>query len=322
MITKTGTPGASVIMPCFNHGRFVVNSVAAILRQTYSNLELIVVDDSSSDDSVAVLREMAHLDPRLKLIIHDRNLGASRSRNDGLRAARGDFIGFCDADDLWKPDKLESQIKLLVDNPAYDVTYCDSEIIDQNGIHTGELFSQQFPLPKKPSGNLFEQLSVTNFVNMQTVLVRNSALGEGIFFDENIKWVEDWWQWIRLSRKHQFLYAGRPMAQYRVHSHSTGLTQKPGIRRNRWKVCKRNLRLHPNMPVELQSRLWSMMGVELSLMDRPRLARRFFARAIWLGLKAGTPSTRLLVAGARCGIEFFRELLPARLQFKNPSITG
>lgn len=306
-------PQATVIMPCYNHGRFVRESVEFILAQTTTDLELIVVDDCSKDDSVSVLRELARGDARLKLILHDKNLGASRSRNDGLRIARGDFIGFCDADDLWKSDKLESQIKLLVDNPVYDVTYCDSEIIDQTGKPTGELFSQQFPLPKTPSGNLFEQLLVTNFINMQTVFVRRSALGESIFFDEEIKWVEDWWQWIRLSRKHQFLYDERPMAQYRVHPQSTGVTQKSGIRRNRWRVFRKNLCQHPDLPVQLQAQLWYKMGVELSLMGRPRLAYRFLARATRLGFNRETSLRKLLITGAHCGIEFIRGLLPKRL---------
>lgn len=296
----------TVIMPCYNHGRFVKESVESILIQTVSDLELIVVDDNSTDDSVSVLRELALKDARLKLIVHEKNFGASRSRNDGLRAATGHFVGFCDADDLWKPDKLEMQLKMLVDNPSYDVTYCDSEIIDQTGKLTGKLFSEEFPPPKAPSGNLFEHLSLTNFINMQTVLVRRSALGESIYFDEEIKWVEDWWQWIRLSRKHQFLYVGRPMARYRVHPQSTGITQKPKILRNRWKVCKRNIRLHSDMSMQLQAQLWYIMGVELSLISWPTESRKYINRAIILGLRGGVSFRKLaimctrLVAGYVC----------------------
>ena len=84
------TPRASVIMPCYNHGSFVTESVEAILAQTFTDLELIVVDDASKDDSVRVLRELERRDPRVKLIVHEQNRGASRSRNDGLRA--GVFI--------------------------------------------------------------------------------------------------------------------------------------------------------------------------------------------------------------------------------------
>ena len=266
----------------------------ALLRQTFGDFELIIVNDASKDDSLVTLQALAAQDDRIKLISHDRNLGASRTRNDGLRAARGEFVAFCDADDLWKPGKLEAQIKLLGENPSCDATYCDSEIIDETDRVTGELFSQQFPPPQPASGNLFPALCVRNFVNMQTVLLRREAVGELLYFDEGIKWVEDWWQWIRLAHKHRFCYDERPLAQYRVHSQSTGRTQRPGIRVNRWRVCRRNLRTHPDLSTPMQAQLWYMMGLELHQMGRRHLARRFFCRATCLGFHKGTPLKTLV----------------------------
>jgi glycosyltransferase involved in cell wall biosynthesis len=249
------------------------------------------------------LRDLAGQDKRIRLIVHDKNLGVSRSRNDGLRTASGDYIAFCDADDVWKPEKLKFQITSLSNNPAYDVAYCDSQIIDETGASTGRLFSGQFPPPKKPSGDLFEELCARNFINMQTVCLRRKAAGQDIFFDESIKWVEDWWQWIRLARKHQFLYESLPLAQYRVHQQSTGFTQKRGIGINRWKVCKRNLRTHADMPIRLQALLWYYMGRELSFLGRRRLARRFFGRALRLGLNGGSSLRRLMTISVRWGVE-------------------
>src|SRR5580698_1608036 len=103
-------PTASIVMPCYNAGRFVEQSIQAVLRQSLADFELIVVDDASTDNSVELIRELKQKDKRIKLLIHRENLGASRSRNDGLRMANGSYIGFCDADDIWKPEKLSSQI--------------------------------------------------------------------------------------------------------------------------------------------------------------------------------------------------------------------
>ena len=293
-------------MPCYNAAEFVRKSAEAILTQSTADLELIIVDDCSSDGSVTILQELAMQDSRIKLILHARNLGASRSRNDGLRCAGGQFVGFCDADDIWEPDKLELQIACLNTNVDYDVAYCDSIIIDHAGRPTGELFSDQFPPPRNPTGDLFEHLCLRNFVNMQTVLLRRETVGGEIYFDEHIKWVEDWWQWIRLSGKFKFFYIRRPLAQYRVHQRSTGFTQKPGILRNRWKVSRRTLGAFPDMPMRFKSVLWYQMGMELSQLHYHRLARRFLWRALELGCRGRNSFRENVATGIRLTIEFVR----------------
>ena len=109
---------------------------------------------------------------------------------------------------------------------------------------------------------------------MTTVLARREALGTRLLFDESIKWVEDWWQWIRLSRHHRFVYEPAALASYRVHPASTGLTQKPGICRNRWKVCKRNLRFHVESVGPLQALMLYQMGLELCLMGKRKKKKK------------------------------------------------
>ena len=303
-------PAVSVIMPCYNAGEFARQSVESILSQTFSDFELLVVDDGSEDNSVEILKDLARHDARIKLILHEKNLGVSRSRNDGLHAARGDYVAFCDADDLWKPEKLKCQIGLLSENPSYDVTYCDSQIIDKTGARTGELFSHQFPPPKNPSGKLFEELCLRNFVNTQTVLARRSSLGGNLLFDESIKCGEDWWLWILLSRKHRFLYEKRALAEYRVHPKNTWSTQKRRFQIDRWKVCKRNLRAHADLPMRLKATLWYYMGVQLSLLGRRRLARKFLWQAACLGWQGRNPLPRAATMTARWGLECCCGLAP------------
>jgi hypothetical protein len=212
-------------------------------------------------------------------------------------------LGFCDADDIWKPNKLQRQIEQLTDNPSYDLSYSDSEIIDESGALTGDRFSTLFPIRGKPSGSIFEGLAVTNFINTQTVLLRRRSIpDQRLFFDERLKWVEDWWQWIRLAHDHLFLYESNPLAAYRVHRQSTRVTQKVGICVNRWKVSKRTIRAYPDMPDRLKAEIWYQMGIALSQMGWHRTAHRYFGRAVRLGLGAGISSRRLLTMCMRFGV--------------------
>jgi glycosyltransferase involved in cell wall biosynthesis len=305
---KNSVSTVSVIMPCYNHGRFVAESARSILGQTHKELELIIVDDFSADDSRQVLTTLAGQDQRIKLVLHEKNQGASKSRNDGLAVARGDFICFCDADDLWMPEKLSVQLETLERNRQYDVAYCDARIIDEHGAATGRRFSGMFPPPKNPTGQLFSQLCLRNFINMQTVMLRRKCLQPGANFDGNIKWVEDWWYWIQLSKKHLFVYSEQPLAEYRVHSRSTNLTQRQGYHINRFKVFHRALKGYPDISPEVRSQIWYHMAVCLLHLHKPGLGRRFLIQALkislqdWSAIPQGVrPLARLLLGAARTG---------------------
>jgi glycosyltransferase involved in cell wall biosynthesis len=274
-------PNTSVIMPCFNHGRFVADSARAILDQTAGDLELIVVDDWSQDNSWEAIQGIAKTDSRVRAIRHECNQGASSSRNDGLRAASAMFIAFCDADDIWEPGKLEFQTALLRNNPEFDVTYSDSVIIGESGVPTGRRFSDLFPLPKHPSGWLFQKLATRNFINMQTVLMRRECIQHAGYFDLGIKWVEDWWFWLCLSADHRFLYSPEPLARYRVHSASTNLVQQRSYAINRFRVFRRMLQRYAQMSASLKADVFRNMGGELLDIGKRRAGRRL----LWQGIR-------------------------------------
>jgi glycosyltransferase involved in cell wall biosynthesis len=273
-------PVASVIMPCFNHARFLRDSAKGILGQSEPDLELIIVDDCSSDDSWEIIQAIAKLDRRVKAIRHVRNQGASRSRNDGLRVATGKFIGFCDADDIWEREKLSVQMGLLQAKPEYQVTYCDTRIVDENGSPTGQRFSQRFPPPKSPSGWLFPELIRGNFINMQSVLLRKECVVRVGCFDEGIKWVEDWWYWVKLSRHYQFLYDPAALAKYRVHRKSTSIVQQRGYCLNRYRVLRKVVHEFADIPGSAKADLFYQMGFELCALGKRKAGRRFFGDSI------------------------------------------
>jgi len=287
---------ASVIMPCFNHGRYVGESIQAILAQTVSDLELIVVDDCSRDDSRTVIGRYVRSDPRVRAIQHRSNLGASRSRNDGTKLATGDFVAFCDADDLWLPTKLERQIETLRKHPECDVAYCDAKIIDECGLETGERFSDRFPVPGNGSGKLFAELCTRNFINMQTAILRRECITEAGYFDENIRYVEDWCFWLDVSRGHTFHYSNEVLASYREHRNSTALVQRRGYKLNRLKAFHRTLRLYPWIPPQLKADIYYHMGGALSGLGKLSFARGCYIRALALQRWSPRALGRLLLS--------------------------
>jgi teichuronic acid biosynthesis glycosyltransferase TuaG len=276
-------PVLSVIMPCYNHARFVEESVKSVLTQTCRDLELIVVDDASQDDSLLILKSLASNDSRLKLVEHNQNFGASRSRNDGLKSATGRYIAFCDADDVWLPEKASVQIE-GIERKAADVIYSDSYIVDESGIKTGELFSDLHPLPSVHSGFLFNELLSGNFINIQTALLHRKCLAEGQLFDESVQWIEDWWFWIQLSRAHSFAYESTPLAGYRVHSNSTNKTRRAGYCLNRVKVFCKVLSRFEDLSQRARANLYFCMGVDLCALGKASMGRRMLWKALFLSL--------------------------------------
>jgi glycosyltransferase involved in cell wall biosynthesis len=292
-------PRVSVIMPCFNHARFLRGSVNGILQQTYTNLELIIVEDCSSDNSWQLIQSLVDSDPRIRVLRHERNQGASRTRNDALRIARGAFIGFCDADDIWERDKIGIQLNLLNKHPEYDGAYCDAIIVDENGLPTGKRYSDWFPPPKIASGRLFGELVLRNFINMQSVLLRKECVQRVGEFDEGIKWVEDWWYWVRISRDHRLLYSQEPLARYRVHGKSTNVVQKRGYRFNRYKVFKRILRHYPDISRRIKADILYKMGFDLCGLGKRNAGRHLFWNAIEVALRDIRAFNTLWKAAAR-----------------------
>lgn len=130
----------SVIMPNYNSEKFLPQTIESVLRQTYSNLELLIVDDCSTDNSITVVEEYQAKDNRVKLFKNEVNQGCAYTRNVALREAKGDWIAFLDSDDLWLPEKLERQLSFMVNN-EYEFSYTKYNRVDENNIDLKEVIS-------------------------------------------------------------------------------------------------------------------------------------------------------------------------------------
>ena len=135
-------PRVSVLIAVYNAAQFLGQAIASVLAQTYGDFELIAVDDFSSDDSLAILQSVA--DPRIRIIKHNANLGASIARNDALAEARGEFIAILDADDVCAPERLERQVAFLDANPKVGLVGCG--IYDNTDVNGTVLHRSQLPL--------------------------------------------------------------------------------------------------------------------------------------------------------------------------------
>ena len=205
-------PSISVIIPVYNGEKTIKETIKSVLNQTFTDFELIVVDDGSQDSTLEVLDSIK--DSRLKVLSFP-NLGVSASRNRGLERATGEFISFLDADDLWTPDKLEAQLKALQENPQADVAYSWSDWIDESGqfLRAGGHITV--------NGNAYEKLLVRDFVESgSNPLIRRQALDEVGGFDQSVTPAEDWDMWLRLAARYQFVTVPYPQILYRISPNS------------------------------------------------------------------------------------------------------
>ena len=199
-------PLVSVIIPSYNRENSIIRSVDSVLKQTYQNIELIVVDDGSTDSTVNLLNEIK--DSRLRVLELKSNAGASAARNAGIKIAKGSYIAFHDSDDVWVLDKLKTQLDLIEGTgPDVGMVYSAYDVIYEDG--------KKITIPSKTSeklsGDLSGLLSKYNVVGTPTMLVKSEVFKNVGMFDEKLIQLEDWDFALRVSSKYQFLYINTPL---------------------------------------------------------------------------------------------------------------
>jgi glycosyltransferase involved in cell wall biosynthesis len=206
----------SIVMPNLNKGPYVRSAIESVLSQTYSDYELIIVDNGSEDESLTIMAEYSK-DARVVLLKEHRK-GAGNARNTGIKHARGDVVAFLDADDIYHKDKLLKQVNLFKD-PDCHVCYANSWIIDQSGAVTGKIYNRDVArLPTDGyEGDVFRQLLRSNFIMGPSVIVRKECLRREPF-DQKLFPSEDWDLWVRLSRNYRFRYIPEPLYGYRMYA--------------------------------------------------------------------------------------------------------
>jgi glycosyltransferase involved in cell wall biosynthesis len=218
-------PLVSVIMPSYNHERFISESIESVLNQSMADLELIIIDDASSDQSGQVIESYARTDDRIKTVFHEKNMGIARTVNDGIERATGKFIAFTASDDLWVKEKLKKQVKVLEENDNL-VVWSEGEVIDDRGIPTGELYTEKyFGQGKTKSGDIFEDLLWASFIFGSSLILTRDNLGD-IRFNPAFKYLNDYQFAADLAREYHYCFVPENLAKYRRHGANTGTDNK------------------------------------------------------------------------------------------------
>jgi len=213
-LNKPKCPSVSVIIPTYNRARLVSRAIQSVLNQTYQNLELIVIDDASTDNTEEVVKDFK--DNRIRYICHDENKGGATARNTGIKTAKGKYIAFLDSDDEWLSEKLEKQFNLLQGLPeSVGVVY---SLYFSKDDEIGLIKRVDFETYK---GNVFRHLlegwcpSITSAALLTLRCLQKSGM-----FDENLPSFQDYDLWLRVAQNYHFDFIHEPLVINHQHAGS------------------------------------------------------------------------------------------------------
>ena len=243
-------PLVSVIIPTFNRGYCLEESIRSVLQQSFADFELIVVDDGSTDNTSELVARF----PAVKLIRLEKSRGVSFARNRGVVEAQGDWVGFLDSDDLWEQGKLATQVKWIERHPDLQMVYTD-EIWIRNGVRVNPMNKH-----RKYSGDIFRYCLPLCIVSPSSVLLRAKVLSEVGGFDESMPVCEDYDLWLRIAKRYPFHFIEEKLIVKRG-GHEDQLSRKYwGM--DRWRVYALEKLLKENRLDEEQRDLVVTMLIE------------------------------------------------------------
>ena len=293
-------PRVSVIIPTYNRAQFIEAAIVSVLEQTFSDYEIIIVDDGSTDNTRQVVEP--YLDRAQ--YVYQENGGAGMARNHGLRLARGEYIAFLDSDDLFMPHKLERQIAYLEANPAVGLVYAGHEFIHEDGRY----FSTQ---RVRTADAAYPRLMADCRIALPSVLVRRSVLDAVGGFDETMRIGQDVDLWLRIARHFPVGVIEEPVTRIRRHASNSPRTPDD-LRRTYFRLIEQNLdrqRLSAVQVRQIYARTYYRLGNEYLSAVPPDLKA---AAGCWRRGLAQWPLDRL---GAFVAARLvFRWLVPAGLR--------
>jgi glycosyltransferase involved in cell wall biosynthesis len=231
----------SVVITCYRYAQYLPHAVESALGQTHSNVEVIVVNDGSPDNTDEVMQPYL-ADPRV-IYVKQENAGQAVAKNNGIRRATGDFIAFLDADDIWMRDKLERQLPLFAD-PEVGVVYSRVSYIDEKGR---PLERELRDLLAPRSGWITQHIFLDNLVPFCAAVVRRECFEQVGIMDPSFRMGIDWDLWLRMSVRYKFDYVDAPLLAYRV-GHSGQMSNNFLVReQDTMRIMEKFLRDNPRL---------------------------------------------------------------------------
>jgi glycosyltransferase involved in cell wall biosynthesis len=247
------TPAVTVVMPAYEVAAFIGEAIESVLAQTFTDWQLVVVDDGSSDGTADVVS--GYRDPRIRLLRIEHTGLPAVARNRGLAASESPFVAFLDADDLWQPPKLARQLALLESSPDVGLVHTGFEMLRHGALEP------YVPPPELAAGGpQFGRLAVGNYVANSSVLLRRELLAEHGLFDEDprLRGTEDFELWLRLSPHTTFGYLDEPLLVYRLHTANLGQGEQMGL--GYVTAMDKMQRLYPDLVAGLGVPYWRLLG--------------------------------------------------------------
>lgn len=213
----------SIITTSYNYGEYISETIKSIQAQSYSDWELIIVDDSSQDNSVEIIKSFCK-DKRIKLICHYKNKGLTQSVKTGLKYAKGEWIAFLESDDLWRENTLEERVRAIKNNPQVGIIFNDVEefgddntiLAVKNNLDKNRVKISKLNFPK----NIFYDLNIENFLlTFSAVMIKKEILDD-CPLDTPIDALLDWWIFIHISFNNEAFYINKKLTKWRQHKNS------------------------------------------------------------------------------------------------------
>lgn len=215
---KSDLPLVTIIALCYNHEKYVVECLEHIRAQTYTNTELIIMDDCSRDRSAFIISDWIEKNEvSCTFIAHTRNVGICKSLNEALSRTQGEHISMIATDDTWEPEKIEHQVAIMQAQPEQvAVVFSDAAQVDESGHKLAKKFIEaNFTGRDVPSGRIFSNLVDHNFIPAMSTLIRRKAIEAVGGYDERLTY-EDYDMWLRLSAAYDFVFCPGTVASYRI----------------------------------------------------------------------------------------------------------
>lgn len=226
-------PLVSVIVPCYNMERFISDTIDSVRRQTYPHWELLIVDDASTDGTVDVIQKHCAQEDRIHFVVKPKHSGIADTRNQCLKMAKGRYLAFLDADDLWHPEKLEQQLQFMTEQNI-GFSYSSYDCVDESGNPTGKTI--------KAAGDLDYNAYLHNtIIGCSTVMLDTEKVGNVVV--PNFRTSEDTATWLNILRKGFIAYAiEQPLTSYRIRQHSAS-SNKLKASSDLWRVYRQQEKL-------------------------------------------------------------------------------
>ncbi len=281
------SPAISIIIPNYNYGRFIGETLQSVLDQTFTDFEAVVVDDGSKDNSVEVISSYAARDARMRLI-QKKNGGLSSARNAAVPLLKGRLVAFLDSDDIWAPDFLSTMVEYFSKNPKVMVAFTNAQLFESD---TGRLLggwfgpnSRRTPYSGRIAAKLFTE---GNHIPIVTAVVKREVFDEAGLFDLRFRVGEDWDFWLRVASHFKIYYIDRELCRIRRHSSNSSFLPLNAF--NQIRIYRKTLKWNHDMvrwvSPEAMKQAWYRsyyeLGRVLTLQGKGRRARLHFKKALF-----------------------------------------